>query len=59
MKPIMHLVEISIFSLNNVTVSLTKIMNNLLERHFLVLKIGKIIQKKILWRILDQETNFY
>ena len=28
-KPGMHLVEISIFSLNNVTVKLTKIMNNL------------------------------
>ena len=31
MKPCMHLVEISIFSLNNVTIRLTKIMNNLLE----------------------------
>ena len=31
MKPRMHLVETSIFSLNNVTVRLTKIMNNLLE----------------------------
>jgi len=29
--PCMHLVEISIFSLKNVTVRLTKIMNNLLE----------------------------
>ena len=31
MKTPMHLVEISIFSLNNVTGRLTKIMNNLLE----------------------------
>ena len=31
MKPRMHLVEINIFSLNNVTVRLTKIMNNLIE----------------------------
>ena len=32
MKAHMHLVEISIFSLNNVTVRVTKIMKNLLER---------------------------
>ena len=31
MKPCMHLVEISIFSLNHVILRLTKIMNNLLE----------------------------
>ena len=31
MKPCMHLVEISIFSLNNVTDRLNKIMNNLLK----------------------------
>ena len=31
MKPCMHLVEISIFSLNHVIVRLTKIMNNLLK----------------------------
>ena len=30
-KPCMHLVEISIFSLNHVIVRLTKIMNNLLQ----------------------------
>ena len=30
MKPHIHVVEISIFSLNNVTVRLTKIVNNLL-----------------------------
>ena len=33
MKLCMHLVEISIFSLNIVTLRLTKIMNNLLEHH--------------------------
>ena len=46
MKLCLHLVEISIFSLNNVTVRLTKIMNNLLEHVkiliFKVLKIGQI-----------------
>ena len=31
MKPQMHLVEISIFSLNHVTVRLTKVLNNLLK----------------------------
>ena len=31
MKPCMHLIEISIFALNDVTARLTKIMNNLLE----------------------------
>ena len=31
MKPYMHLVEISLFSLNHVIIRLTKIMNNLLE----------------------------
>ena len=49
-KPCIHLVKISIFSLNHVFVRLTKIMNNLLEHlkilnfqsHFLVLKIGRI-----------------
>ena len=53
MKPHMHLVEISIFSQNNVTVRLTKIMNNLLERlkilifsHFSVWKIDRIFPKK-------------
>ena len=30
-KPLMHLLEISTFSLNKVIVRLTKIMNNLLE----------------------------
>ena len=64
-----HLVKISIFSLNNVTVRLTKIMNNRLEHikilifsHFSVLNIGWIFPKKnlILYNsILDKETNFY
>ena len=31
MKPHMHLVKISIFSINNVTVRLTKTINNFLE----------------------------
>ena len=43
MKPHMHLVEISIFSLNNVTVRLTKIMNNLLE-HLKILIFKVIFQ---------------
>ena len=51
MKPCMHLVEISIFSLNHVIVRLTKIMNNLLEHlrihHFSVLKIGRTFPEKI------------
>ena len=41
MKPCMHQVEISIFSLNNVMVRLTKIMNNLHEhytKHTVILK---------------------
>ena len=38
MKPRMHLVEISSFSLNIVTVRLTKIMNNILERSFFSVK---------------------
>ena len=50
----MHLVEISIFSLNNVTVRLTKIMDNLLETsqnsdfqsHFSVWKIDRIFPTK-------------
>ena len=43
MKPSMHLVEISIFSLDNVTVRLTKIMNNLLE-HLKILIFKVIFQ---------------
>ena len=54
MKPGMHLVEITIFSLNNVTVKFTKIMNNLLEHlkilifksHCSVLKISRMFPKK-------------
>ena len=40
MKPLMHLVEISIFSLNNVTVRPTKIMNrdNKNRTHFYKIK---------------------
>ena len=46
MIPYMHLVEISIFSVNHVIVRLTKIMNNLLKHPFVVLKIGWIFPKK-------------
>jgi len=54
MKPCMHLVEVSIFSLNNVTVRPTKIMNNLLEHLkilifkviFLCYKLVESFQKK-------------
>ena len=54
MKPCMHLVEISIFSLNHVIVRLTKIMNNLLEHLkirtfkviFLCEKLVEYFQKK-------------
>ena len=36
MKPRMHLVELNIFSLNNVNITLIKIINNLLK-HFKIL----------------------
>ena len=52
MKPQMHLVEISIFLVNNIVVRLTKIMNNLLEHHNILIfqcwKLVKSFQKKIL-----------
>ena len=48
-KPLIHLLEISIFSLNNDLIRLTKIMNNLVKdckihtfSHFSVPKIGQI-----------------
>ena len=46
-KPLMHLLKISIFSLNNELVRLTKIMNNLvkdlkIQSHFSVSKIGNM-----------------
>ena len=54
MKLCMHLVEISIFSLNIVTLRLTKIMNNLLEHHKVLIfkvvfqcwKLVKLFRKK-------------
>ena len=49
MKPCMHLVEISIFSLNNVTVRLTKIMNNFLEH--LKIRIFKVISQ--CWKLVE------
>ena len=45
----MHLVEISIFSLNNVTFRLTKIMNNLLE-HLTILIFKVIFQ---CWKLIE------
>ena len=42
LKPFMHLVEISIFSLNHVIVRLTKIMNNFLE-HLKILTFKDIL----------------
>ena len=60
-NPRMHLVEISIFSLNNITVRLTKIMNNLLKHlkilifilFFSVKNWRNLSKKNFLWRILD------
>ena len=49
MKPCMHLVEISIFSLNHVIVRLTKIMNNLLE-HLKILTFKVIFQ---CWKLVE------
>ena len=49
MKPHMHLVKISIFSLNNVTVRLTKIMNNLFE-HLKILIFKVIFQ---CWKLVE------
>ena len=48
---VMDQLEISIFSLNNVIVRITKIMNNLVkdsdfQSHFSVFKIGRIFPKK-------------
>ena len=57
-KPIMHLLEISIFLLNNDLVRLTKIMNNLVK-DLKILSFKVIFQwlnlseKKFLWRIFD------
>ena len=60
-KTLMHLLEISIFSLNNGIVRITKIMNNLVKDLkilrfkviFQCLKLVKSFQKKCLWRIFD------
>ena len=60
-KPLMHLLKISVFSLNNDLVRLTKIMNNLVREIkilsfkviFQHLKLAESFQKKILWRIFD------
>ena len=55
MNPRMHLVETSIFSLNNVTVRLTKIMNNLLE-HFKILIFKVIFQ---CWKLIEYFEFFF
>ena len=62
-----HLVDISIFSLNNVIIWLTKIMNNLLK--YIKILIFKVIssienrsnhsKKKFLWSMINKDTNFY
>ena len=52
-KPLMHLLEISIYSLHNDLVRLTKIMNNLVKDLKILSKIGWIFPKKIRWRIFD------
>ena len=63
-KPHMHLVKISIFSINNVTVRLTKIMNNLFKHLKILLfqvifqcwKLARSFQKKFCEKYW---TNFY
>ena len=65
-KPRKHLLEISIFSLNDVIVRPTKIMNNLLKDYkiltFKVLfqhqKLTESFQKKILLQVKFFEKNF-
>ena len=60
-KPLMHLLEISIFSQTDDLVRPTKIMNNLVKDLkilsfkviFPCLWLIESIQKKILWRIFD------
>ena len=57
-KPLMHLLEISIFSLNNDLIRLTKIMNNLVKDLsfkviFECLKLVESFQKNFMWRIFD------
>ena len=50
MKPRMHILKISIFSLNHVIVRFTKIMNNLLKHlKISVLEIGRNFLKKIFY----------
>ena len=50
-KPLMHLLEISIFSLNNDLVRLTKIMNNLV-------KDLKILSFKVIFKCLKLFESF-
>ena len=65
-KPRMHILEISIFSLNNVIVKPTKIMNNFLkDGKTPTFKVIFQHQKSMesfwffLWRILDQDIKFW
>ena len=50
-KPLMHLLKISIFSLNNDIVRLTKIMNNLV-------KDLKILRSKVIFQCLKLVKSF-
>ena len=56
-KPRMYLVEIRIFSLNNVTVRLTKILNNLLEH--LKIRTSKSFFCVKNWSNLSEKKKFY
>ena len=65
-KPLMHLLEISIFSLNNDLVRLTKIMNNLVKDLkilsfkviFLCLKLVESFQKNIFEEYLIRRPTY-
>ena len=65
-KPLMHLLEKSIFSLNNDLVRLTKIMNNLVKDLkilsfkviFKCLKLVESFQKKFLWRNMIRRPTY-
>ena len=61
MKPSMHLVEISIFSLNHVIVNLTKIMNNLSvdkNRHFLTPSPPHLVHVVFEWPLRGKFEQF-
>ena len=56
MKPHMHTLEISIFSLNNVTVRVNKILNNLLE-HLEILIFKVIFQCRKLVESFEKKNS--